>query len=390
MAQKTEHDGQQFRTAALVILGLCGLLALLVYGSGFLIPLVIAGLLTTLISAGITRLQHYGLPNWAAMTVSISAFFLLVYAFGQVFSSQLDVVADALPKYSERFDEILGQLSTVIGEQQVEHMSAFLTDMDFSAQAAALASSVSGLFGSLGLVLMYSVFLLAERGMITKKLGYLFPDPEKEKNVQEVITSVGHGIKRYVWIKTVVSLLTGFFCYLVLRFLGVDFSEILALMIFLLNFIPTVGSILGVVFPALISLLQFETITPFLVVVVLCGGVQFTVGNIIEPKFMGNTLNLSPFTVIVALTFWSSIWGVAGAFMSVPITASLVILFRDIPALRPFAILLSADGDVDKTRHQPGQKKPGPPSAKKRTQQKIENLRDELKQVHDEKSTSKE
>ena len=113
--------------------------------------------------------------------------------------------------------------------------------------------------------------------------------------------------------------------------------------------------------------------------VVLCGGVQFTVGNIIEPKFMGDTLNLSPFTVIVALTFWSSIWGVAGAFMSVPITASLVILFRDIPALRPFAILLSADGDVDKTRRKPGQTKPAHPSAREKTQQKIESLQDELK-----------
>ena len=163
-------------------------------------------------------------------------------------------MSDALPKYGNRFDDILGQLSTIIGEQQVEHISAFLSDMDFSSQAAALASSVSGLFGSFGLVLMYSAFLLAERGMITKKLGFLFPDPEKEKEVQDVISSVGHGIKRYVWIKTVVSLLTGFFCYLVLKFLGVDFSEILALLIFLLNFIPTVGSILGVVFPALISL----------------------------------------------------------------------------------------------------------------------------------------
>lgn len=384
MTRETADIGQQFRTAALVILGLCGLLALLVYGRGFLVPLVIAALLTSLISAGISKLEQRGLPTWAAMTVSISVFFLLVYVFAQIFSAQVDVVSQTLPKYAERFERILAELTAFLGESQVEQISSFLANMDFSAHAASVAESVGGLFGNLGLILMYSAFLLAERGKLTKKFGYLFPDPEKASEVQGMLRSVGHGIKRYVWIKTVVSLLTGALCYLILRYIGVDFAEILSLLIFLLNFIPTIGSIVGVVFPAAVALLQFDTITPFLLVVALCGSVQFTVGNIIEPKFMGDTLNLSAFTVVVSLTFWSTVWGIEGAFMSVPMTASLVILCRDIPALRPFAVVLSSDGDVDRGRSASERPEEPPPAKDSETLKKIEDLQEELRKIREE------
>lgn len=384
MTQKTSDIGQQFRTASLIILGICGLLALLVYGRGFLVPLVIAALLTSLISAGISKLEKRGLPTWAAMTVSISVFFVLIYGFAQIFSSQVDVVSQTLPKYSERFDRLLDDLTALLGKSQVEQISAHLTNMDFSGHAASIAESVGGLFGNLGLILMYSAFLLAERGKLMKKFTYLFPDPDRASEVQGVLRSVGHSIKRYVWIKTIVSLLTGTLCYLILKYIGVDFAEILSLLIFLLNFIPTIGSILGVIFPAVVSLLQFDTITPFLMVVALCGSVQFTVGNIIEPKFMGDTLNLSTFTVVVSLTFWSTVWGVEGAFMSVPMTASLVILCRDIPALRPFAIVLSSDGDVDKGRS-PGQKPTNEHvDTDSKTLRKIESLQEELRQIREE------
>ncbi|MEP5623211.1 MAG: AI-2E family transporter, partial [Hyphomicrobiales bacterium] len=349
--------GKQFRTAALVILGVCGLLALLVYGRGFLAPIVIACLLTTLISAGISKLESYGLPNWTAMLVSIGGAFLLIYGVAQVSSAQITVVSEALPKYSQRFDKLLVDLTALLGQQQVEQIRTAFSNMDFSGHAATFAESVGGLFGSFGLILMYSGFLLAERGMLLNKLAFLFPDPGKSAEVQELFRTIGYGIRRYMWIKTVVSLLTGVLCYAILKFIGVDFAEILSILIFLLNFIPTIGSIVAVIVPAVIALMQFDILTPFLMVVTLCGTVQFVVGSIIEPKFMGTTLNLSPFVVLLSLTFWSNIWGIEGAALSVPIAASIVILCRNIPGLQPIAILMSVDGDLEKNRTQ-NQEKP--------------------------------
>ncbi|WP_421982160.1 AI-2E family transporter [Roseibium sp.] len=381
-AKASGDPGIQIRTTALIILGICGMLGLLVAGRDFLVPIVIACLLTSLISAGISKLEHRGLPTWAAMLVSITAFFLLVYAATQVFSNQVDVVSGALPKYSARFDQLLSDLTAFLGDKQIDQIKTTLSNMDFTGHAALLAESVGGLFGSFGLVMMYCAFLLSERGMVLKKLEHLFPDPEMSEDVRRVLKSVGYGIRRYMWIKTVVSVLTGGLCYLVLKYLEVDFAEIISLMIFLLNFIPSIGSIIGVIIPALVTLVQFDTITPFILVVCFCGGIQFTIGNIIEPKFMGDTLNLSPFIVIVSLTFWGTIWGLEGAFLSVPIAASVVILCRDIPLLRPIAVLMSADGDLSKRREQDTGDGAAPATSRPEDD-RIRELQAELKAIQD-------
>ena len=142
------------------------------------------------------------------------------------------------------------------------------------------------------------------------------------------------------------SVVTGILSYTVLKMLGVDFAETWALLIFLLNYIPTVGSILGVVFPAVLALVQFDTLGPFLVIAVLLSAAQFAIGNVIEPIFMGKVLNLSSVVVIIALSLWGSVWGIVGMFMSVPITVVLMIMCAHIPNLKWIAVLLSEDGKL--------------------------------------------
>lgn len=382
-----ENSARQLRTAALMILVLCGILALLVVGRGFLVPIVIAALLTSLISSGISKLERHGLPAWAAMTVSVSGFFGLIYGLAQIFSSQISSVSDTLPKYSGRLEKLLAGLTEILGEKQVGQIQMAIENTDFTAHATSIAESVGGLFGDFGLVLMYCGFLIAERGQLVKKLGYLFPDPDRSNKVQSLLRTVGAGIKRYMAIKTAVSVLTGTLCFVVLKYVGVDFAEILALLIFLLNFIPSVGSIVGVILPAIVSLVQFDTITPFLTVVALCGSIQFVVGNVIEPRYLGTTLNLSPFVVLVSLTFWGTVWGIEGAFLSVPITASIIILCRDIPSVRGIAILLSADGDVNKGRKPNVEGTPGNPEPDVEKSATLRKLQDELSQLRKDEST---
>lgn len=382
-----ENSAQQLRTAALMILVLCGILALLVVGRGFLVPIVIAALLTSLISSGVSKLERHGLPAWAAMTVSVSGFFGLIYGFSQVFSSQITTISATLPKYSDRLDKILADLTEILGEKQIGQIQLAIENTDFTAHATSIAGSVGGLFGNFGLVLMYCGFLLAERGQLVKKLGHLFPDPDQSSEVQSLLRTVGAGIKRYMAIKTAVSALTGILSYAVLKYVGVDFAEILALLIFLLNFIPSVGSIVAVILPAIVSLVQFDTITPFLTVVALCGCIQFVVGNIIEPRYMGTTLNLSPFVVLVSLTFWGTVWGIEGAFLSVPISASIIILCRDIPSVRGIAVLLSADGDVNKGRKTALDGKPDEPDSDVGNSVVLQELQDELSQLRRDEST---
>ena len=117
-------------------------------------------------------------------------------------------------------------------------------------------------------------------------------------------------------------------------------------MIFLLAYIPTIGSLLGVVFPALMALLQFGGGSEFLTIAVGLGAAQLVIGNVLEPRMMGKSLNLSSLVVIISLAVWGSIWGVTGMFLSVPITVLLMIVLAEF-VNRPIAILLSADGKSD-------------------------------------------
>jgi predicted PurR-regulated permease PerM len=129
-------------------------------------------------------------------------------------------------------------------------------------------------------------------------------------------------------------------------FAGLEFAAFWAVLIALLNYVPYIGSFLGVLFPGIMAIMQFPDAN--VVFWVLLGLVlaQFLIGNFLDPYLMGNSLNLSPFAILVSLAIWSELWGIAGAFLAVPITAVMVIIFSGFPSTRPIAVLLSRNGSL--------------------------------------------
>ena len=123
-----------------------------------------------------------------------------------------------------------------------------------------------------------------------------------------------------------------------------------AVMVFFFYWIPTVGSILAIVAPAMLTLVQFDNLTPFLIVLLVFGTIQVVTANVIEPAIMGSTLNLSPLVVIVSLMVWGTIWGVVGMFLCVPITVVSLIVLAQFETTRPIAVLLSSDGRIPEAR----------------------------------------
>ena len=154
-------------------------------------------------------------------------------------------------------------------------------------------------------------------------------------------------IQTYVAIKTLTSLMTGLISYIILLMVGVDFAEFWGFIIFLLNYIPTVGSLLGIIFPALLTLIQFANPVPFFIVLGSIGSIQFIIGNIIEPRLTGSSLNISPLVVILSLALWGSIWGIVGMFLCVTLTVIAMIIFSYFDRTRPLAILLSGNGKIE-------------------------------------------
>ena len=149
------------------------------------------------------------------------------------------------------------------------------------------------------------------------------------------------------------AIVTSSLAYAVMRWVGVDFAGFWAVMVFFLYYIPTVGSILAIVAPALLTLVQFDHLTPFLIVLIVIGTIQIVTANVIEPAIMGRSLNLSPLVVILSLMVWGTMWGVVGMFLCVPIMVVLLIVLAHFETTRPVAILLSADGRIPEPTHEP-------------------------------------
>lgn len=313
----------------------------LIYGSGFLIPLVVAFLVTNVLEAIIERLERLGLPLVLAMPLSVSFVLLALAGLVLVFMSQFDNFAAAWPRYLERLQALSHSFLSGVDQDALQRVQQKLGELNLTSRLSSAVGSAGGVLLNFLLVLLYAGFLLAERGRIARRLISLGKTGGDRVQALKTISKISDGIRQYMFVKTVVSLATAALSYIVLKYLGVDFCEFWAVLIFLLNYIPSIGSILGVVFPALLALVQFDTLQPFFIIAIGLTIVQFIIGNVVEPMMMGRSLNLSAFTVIVALTFWSTVWGVAGAFLAVPITAALVILCREVEGWRWVAVLLS-------------------------------------------------
>ena len=150
-------------------------------------------------------------------------------------------------------------------------------------------------------------------------------------------------VQHYLLIKTFISMLTGFIGGTILIIGGIDFAIFSALLIFILNFIPNFGSIIATLFPLLIGILQYGFSLRVLLVFIGLMLTQFIIGNVVEPRITGKSLNLSPIVILISLILWGYIWGIVGMMLAVPLTSALKIFFQNIPLLKPIAELISAD-----------------------------------------------
>ena len=326
-------------------------IGLLVAGKNLLIPLAVAVMIWYILNAlakAIDRI-HFGmlyLPGWLRMTLAILSVFLVIALLVEMISSNIAEVQQAAPGYQANLEKIVDRIAAAAGLKQAPSVAQLADQINFSKAMRSFATAVAGFAGGAGIILVYVMFLLIEQQSFDKKMHALFPDPEREARVRQLLHRMQEQIQTYIWIKTLMSLLTGGISYLVLIAFGVDLAEFWAFIIFLLNYIPTVGSLIGIIFPALLALVQFGAVIPFVAVAALLGLSQFLIGNVLEPRLMGSSLNVSALVVILSLALWGSIWGVAGMFLCVPITVIGMIIFSHFPATRPIAIMLSNDGKI--------------------------------------------
>jgi len=319
------------------LIAVVALLALLVVGRPLLVPLVFTLLIWAVLNAAAEVLLRWALPRWFAwfgtLTLLVGAIYLVIVVVGSdaaAFATQAPGYVSSLAQF---ISEKLAPLRLGIDVQDIfsrSDLAAFLTGM-----ATSLGTSVFAVVQ----VLIYVGFLLAEQNNISDKFARL--QASGHIDGQHVLETIARQVQSYLGLCTILSTIMAAASFALLALLNVQFAALWALLIFILTYIPTIGAI-GVVIPALMALVQFGTLGAPLVIIVVLGAIHFLLMNVAATLILGQSLNLSPFVILIALTFWGLVWGIAGLFLAVPVTAALAIVCSHIDGLRWISVLLAA------------------------------------------------
>lgn len=322
-------------------------------GKSIFVPIVFSALVVY-VMLGITRLLARTplvgdrLPLQVRYVLSVVVISLLVAAMALLVLANIERMRVLAPQYQA---SLLGAIQSLAVRFGVEDeptwatlRTIFLDQVSVQSLIGTTMASAGSLIGSAIVVGLYVTFLLIEQGSLAAKIDNVSTDPRHAALLRQIIANINARVGSYLALKAVLGATQGLISFFILWLLGVEFAAFWGVVIAMLNFVPYIGSMLSVALPVLLAIVQFGDLNSVLVVLVSLSVLQFFIGNFLDPYLMGNSLNLSPFVILVSLTVWAALWGIAGAFLAIPITAVMAIVFSEFEGTRPIAILLSRNG----------------------------------------------
>lgn len=337
--------------AVLWLLLIVVMLAFLLTGRDFLIPLVVAMFIWYLVNVLAATYASFAiagrrLPKWLAYLLSGATILMLVRGLVQLITRNVYRVVEAAPLYQEN---LLRQFKALLERLEIEDPQAitqYFADLQLGGVLTSMAKGMANLIGNFGLIGIYLLFIFLEQRFFMKKIERVLAGSVGHENVLQVLRAIDGDIRTYIGVKTFVSLLTAVISFAIMRWVGLDFADFWALLIFVLNFIPSIGSIIATILPSLLALVQFDTLTPFLVIFFAVTATQILIGNILDPNLMGHRLNISPLVIVLSLVLWGFLWGVPGMFLGVPMMVMLIIVLYHFEDTRWVALMLSKEGKL--------------------------------------------
>jgi predicted PurR-regulated permease PerM len=294
----------------------------------------------------INWLQKRKVPQGIAIALVFILIVALFFILGQIIGRSLSSFSENLPNYEENLNAIgtsLLQFLRGLGiDLSVDKLSGVFDPAKVMSLTGGILGQLSLFMGNALTIVFLALFLLLELDSISEKAKAIYQDSIGTINY---LNAIGKSIRHYLTIKTATSLLTGVFVWIGLAILGLDYAIIWALLAFLLNYIPNIGSIIAAIPAILFALIQLGfggalwTTGIFVVV-------NMVIGNVVEPKMMGKGMGLSTFVVFLSLIFWGFLLGTTGMFLSVPLTMAIKIILEQHPDTAWIAVLLGTKDDA--------------------------------------------
>ncbi len=344
-----------------IVYFLLGLIAAFVVGvvllelRSVLVPFSVALLLSFIFQPIVLYLKSRRISTIIALIVVFVVLAAVASIIGYIVYSSAQSLATAGDLYLPRIQTVITDIEALLQSAAAvigfdENRLDLNQFVDPSMVSTLLQSGIGEAFtlaGNTFLVLLFMLFILAGSGELVIKVRRAYPERIATR-IASVTDNISQQVRQYLVAKTLVSLGTGVLIFLALLILGVDYPIFWGFLAFLLNYIPNIGSFVAVLLPFGFALLQFDTLTIPISAALLMWLIQMIMGNVVDPRLMAFSLNLSPLLVIVSLIFWGWLWGITGMILAVPLTATLKIFFENIESLRPIAILMgSVNGTSD-------------------------------------------
>ncbi len=328
-------------TACVAVITVIAVGAVLSVARSVFLPLVIAWLLSYIMAPVVRFLTDRKIPLGLTIVIVLVSLLALALLGGTFLSSRLAGFVQAFPVYYERLVTIARDLTQRIG-LSAEVMDLNDWGLDVRSYMLSLTRPVLTLTSKTVMVAIFLVFILIGSPYVEYKVRKAFSAQSCDR-VLLILATISKQIGRFLSVMTLISAATGTCVWIALSALKVDFAATWGILAFVLNFIPTVGSIVASIPPIMVAIVQFY---PNMLLPIMVAGslllIQFTLGNIITPKVMGDNLNLSPVIILVSLLLWGWLWGVAGALLSVPIAAIIKIVCENVKQLNMLSVMMSS------------------------------------------------
>jgi AI-2 transport protein TqsA len=333
------ENQSRLATVCLLLIAAILLAASLAYTRSMMIPFVFALFLSYFVRPWVGFLRrklHF--PHWLAVFFGLVGFIGVIFLIGLVMRGSILHLVESITVYESKlaiWGEALSAWALGFGipidEAYLREKAAALPLFSYAQSAA---GAVLSLLAHSLLVLVFLAFLVSGRGPVTPAA----PDSTG------IAAEIDQKIRSYIFTKVMINVITALLVWIVYVILDLEMALLFATLCFLLCFIPTLGSIIATLLPLPIAMLQFNDPLSIWLVLLIPMAIQQILGNFIEPKLLGKGLDLHPITILLSLMFWGLIWGLAGMFLAVPITAVLKIVLDRHPITHQFSEWLAGRG----------------------------------------------
>jgi predicted PurR-regulated permease PerM len=314
-----------------------------------ILPFTISILLAFVMRPLVAIPERFRIPRFFSILLAMTVVVAGLFFIGAMLFSSVRAILTLYPKYEDRLTEIYRYMGRFFELPYDEHLTFFENlwgQLGIRSRVRLITLSLSNNFlvflKDAIMVVIFVVFLLFEAVFFKEKIETAF-EGKQAGRIKKITADIMKEIGRYLSIKFIISLVTGLIVGIALRLVGLEFAVLWGIAQFILNFIPVLGSIAVGVAASVFALLQFwPDPGPVIAVVAIMLVVNITIGNVFEPKIMGDNLGISPIMVLLSLLIWGWLWGFAGMILAVPMMVIIKIICESVPVLEPISILLGS------------------------------------------------